>query len=138
MPHSFRSILGALALALAAQAGTVSLSCAGGIKERSGERVLKGGEAWKALLGNTISGTTPDGPYVDFFAHDGTVVHSDRDGTARGHWTLQEPSICFRFPDDLDDDDCRVPQVQGSRGAFVDRDGSTYRFEIRPGNPEHL
>ncbi len=100
-------------------------------------RPLTGGEAWNALLGNTISGTTSDGPYTEFFKPDGTVVHVDRDGKDTGHWALKEPSVCFTYPDD-DEEDCRKPRVEGTHGAFLDGDGSSYRFDILPGNPKHL
>ena len=98
---------------------------------------LASAEAWNALVGNTIAGQTPDGPYKEFFQPDGTVIHVDRDGKDVGHWTLKQSSICFTYPDD-DGEDCRTLQVEGSHGAFVDRDGSTYRFDILTGNPEHL
>lgn len=98
---------------------------------------LTGAEAWNALVGNTISGRTPDGPYKEFFRPDGTVIHVDRDGKDVGHWTLKQPSVCFTTPDD-DGEDCRNLQVEGSHGAFVDRDGSSYRFDILPGNPENF
>lgn len=102
------------------------------------QAVLSGTDAWKALIGNTISGTTPDGPYAEYFTPDGTVVHLDRDGTDRGRWALKEASVCFVFPDASDEQECRSPKVEGTHGAFVDIDGTSYPFDIRPGNPEHL
>ena len=96
-----------------------------------------GGAAWRAVLGNTISGRTPDGPYTEFFKPDGTAIHLDRDGKDVGRWALKEPSICFTYPDD-DEEDCRKLQVEGTHGTFVDQDGSSYRFEVLPGNPKNL
>ncbi len=97
---------------------------------------LTGAEAWNALVGNTISGKTPDGPYKEYYRPDGTLVHVDRDGKDVGHWTLKQSSICFTDPDD--GEDCRNLQVEGDYGAFLDPDGSTYRFDILPGNPENF
>ena len=109
------------------------------VESRSAEPPLTGGEAWKALVGNTVSGVTPDGPYTDYFAPDGTVVHVDRDGKESGRWVLKDPSICFTYPDDDEDEDgCRELRVKGAHGAFLDSNGSAYGFDIKPGNPEHL
>ncbi len=100
-------------------------------------RRLSGASAWQALVGNTVTGQTPDGPYADYFSPDGTVVHSDRDGTDRGRWTFREDAVCLSFPED-DAVDCRTPEVEGEHGAFVDRDGSRYPFDVLKGNAKGL
>ena len=98
---------------------------------------LRGAAAWHALLGNTISGTTPDGAYSEYFTEDGEVFYLDREGKDRGRWFLRDPLVCFSFPDD-DEEDCRTPEVEGQRGAFIDRDGSRYTFVVQRGNAKHL
>ena len=98
---------------------------------------LRGAAAWAALLGNTISGTTPDGAYSEYFTEDGQVVYLDREGKDRGSWVLRDPLVCFSFPDD-DEEDCRTPEIDGQRGAFIDRDGSRYTFVVQRGNAKHL
>ncbi len=95
---------------------------------------LVGAAAFALMVGNSIAGTTPDGPYTQFFQADGTVRHSDRDGVQSGRWRLDGPQVCLAFPDD--DEDCRRIEVDpdGGHGAFVDSDGAIYRFDILPGN----
>ncbi len=100
-------------------------------------RPLSGSEAWAAMLGNTIAGTTPDGDFTEFFNADGSFVHVDRDGRAAGHWSLKEQRVCFSYPDE-DEVECRRPELEGRHGAFMDTDGTRYAFELLPGNPKGL
>ncbi|HEX4766596.1 MAG TPA: hypothetical protein VH414_10000 [Lichenihabitans sp.] len=100
-------------------------------------RALSGSEAWAAMLDNTITGTTPDGNYTEFFKSDGSFVHVDRDGRAVGHWSLKDQRVCFTYPDE-DDVECRRPELDGRHGAFTDADGMRYAFELLPGNPKGL
>ncbi len=99
---------------------------------------LVGASAFALMAGNTIAGTTPDGPYTQFFEPDGKVRHSDRDGVQSGRWRLDGPQLCLTFPDD--DEDCRRIEADpdGGHGAFVDSDGTIYRFDILPGNARQL
>lgn len=97
---------------------------------------LQGSEAWAAMLGNTIAGTTPDGDYAELFRPDGTFVHVDRDGKDTGKWIVKDQSVCFTEADD--ETECRVPELQGAVGAFTDADGTRYPFTLLPGNPKGL
>ena len=117
--------------------GVCMLAATASRGDTSDPQHLTGAKAWQALVGNTVAGTTPDGPYADYFAPDGTAVHSDRDGTSRGRWTLRDDALCLSFPED-DAEDCRIPEVDAGRGAFVDRDGSRYPFDILTGNAKRL
>ncbi len=98
---------------------------------------LTAAAAWVRVVGNTIVGTTPDGPYTEFFAPDGSVTHFDQDGKVGGALALQGPDLCIPLPDE-EGDDCRFVEVDGQKGAFVDRDGNRYAFSILPGNAKGL
>ncbi len=101
--------------------------------------LLTGSAAWLALQGNTVTGTTADGPYADYFLPDGTAVHSDVEGREAGHWVLKDRTVCFDYPADPDEQaECRQVEVEGTRGAFVDSDGSRYPFDILPGDARGL
>ena len=100
-------------------------------------RLLTGSEAWAAMLDNTITGTTPDGDYAEFFRSDGSFVHVDRDGSASGNWSLKDQRVCFSYPDE-DEVECRRPELLGQHGAFTDVDGARYTFELLPGDPKGL
>lgn len=97
----------------------------------------RGSAAWSAMVGNTVEGTTPDGPYTEHYAADGAMVHVDRDGRHAGRWTLKGDLVCFSYPDDSEED-CLTPELDGSKGAYVDADGTPYPFELVPGNPKGL
>lgn len=98
---------------------------------------LTGAEAWSRLVGNTVSGRTPDGPYSEFFASNGSLTIVDGDGKAGGHWALRDGRLCTQV-DGEDDEECRDITVAGPAGAFVDAAGSRYPFEILPGNAKGL
>lgn len=98
---------------------------------------LTGTAAWERILGNTVSGTTPDGPYDEVFAPGGRLTIVDGDGKADGTWRWQGDRLCTRV-DGEDEDECRTVSVTGAAGAFTDSAGSRYPFEIRPGNPKGL
>ncbi len=100
-------------------------------------RPLSGSEAWAAMLGNTITGETPNGDYIEFFNADGSFVHVDRDGRAAGHWSLKDQRVCFTYADE-DEVECRRPELDGRHGAFTDTDGMRYAFELLPGDPNGL
>ncbi|MBE7200984.1 MAG: hypothetical protein INR70_24710 [Parafilimonas terrae] len=100
-------------------------------------RPLTGQAAWAAIVGNTVEGTTPDGPYTDHYADDGTMAHVDRDGRSAGRWSFKGEAVCFTYPDQ-DEVDCLTPQLDGAQGAFVDSDGTRYPFTLLPGNPKGL
>ena len=121
------------AVLLACLAGSASVAHRSAVAEPK-----SGMAAWQALVGNTISGSTPDGAYSDYFAPDGRVVHLDRDGPDTGRWTLRDPLVCLAFKTDNDEPECRRPEVDGTHGAFVDADGSRYPFDILPGNAKAL
>ena len=95
---------------------------------------LTGEAARDRIVGNTLDGATADGPYTLFFAGDGRLVSSDRDGRVDGTWVLRDAKLCTTLPDE--DEECRVLEVSGSNGNFVDSDGSRYPFTIAPGNPK--
>lgn len=97
---------------------------------------VTGAAAWASLVGNTVTGTTPDGPYSEFFTADGKLAIVDNDGKAGGVWTLKGDTLCTRVDDD--DEECRALEVRGPAGAFVDEGGNRYPFTILPGNPKGL
>lgn len=97
---------------------------------------LTGAAAWGRVVGNTVAGTTPDGPYSEFFAPDGKLTILDRDGKAGGHWTLRDAKICTQTDDE--DEECRGIEVVGTAGAFIDDAGGRYPFDILAGNPKDL
>ncbi|RYC31200.1 hypothetical protein D3273_15010 [Lichenibacterium minor] len=97
---------------------------------------LAGAAAWARVVGNTVTGTTPDGPYSELFAPDGTLTIVDNDGKADGRWALKGDKICTRVDDE--EEECRAVEAQGADGAFVDEGGTRYPFTILPGNPKGL
>ncbi len=97
---------------------------------------LTGTAAWARVVGNTVTGTTPDGPYSELFAPDGDLTIVDSDGKAGGRWALKGDRLCTRVDDE--DEECRAVDVQGPAGAFVDEGGTRYPFTILPGNPKGL
>ena len=97
---------------------------------------LTGAAALDRVAGNTLEGTTADGPYTLFFATDGHLVSTDRDGRVDGTWAFRDGKLCTALPDE--DEECRALEVSGPAGAFVDGDGSRYPFTIAPGDPKGL
>lgn len=97
---------------------------------------LTGAAAWARVVGNTVTGTTPDGPYSEFLAPDGALTLVDSDGKAGGRWALKGDRICTQVDDE--DEECRAVAVQGPTGAFTDEAGTRYPFTILPGNPKGL
>lgn len=100
------------------------------------EDALTGAAASARVVGNTVTGTTPDGPYSEFFTPDGALTIVDRDGKAGGRWALKGDRICTQVDDE--DEECRALEVQGDAGAFVDEGGSRYPFTILRGNAKGL
>ena len=98
---------------------------------------LTGAPAWQALVGNTVVADTRVGSYTEYYGPDGTVRHLDKDGKTDGKWALQGEKICFDFADD-DDRVCTALELSGSKGAFVDADGSRDTFTVLPGNAKNL
>lgn len=98
---------------------------------------LSGAEAWSRIVGNTVSGRTPDGPYLELFNPDGSFTIVDGDGKAGGHWALREGRLCTQAESE-DEEECRDVSVTGPAGAFTDAAGSRYPFEILAGNPKGL
>ena len=125
----------ALRAGLAVAALVVGLSASARAEDAPG--ALAGAAAWERVVGNTVSGTTPDGPYDEFFAPDGRLAIVDGDGKAGGTWRWQEDRLCTRV-DGEEDEECRSVAVTGTSGAFTDAAGSRYAFEIRPGNAKGL
>ena len=98
---------------------------------------LSGAEAWGHVVGNTVSGRTPDGPYLELFTPDGAFTIVDGDGKAGGRWALRDGKLCTQA-DGEDGEECRDLTVTGSAGAFTDAAGSRYPFDILAGNPKGL
>ncbi|RYB02219.1 hypothetical protein D3272_22350 [Lichenibacterium ramalinae] len=121
--------------ALLAAAAVLSLSAP--VRADDAPPALTGAAAWARLVGNTVSGTTPDGPYDEVFVPDGTLAIVDGDGKAGGTWHWRDPTLCTRV-DGEDDEECRTVSVTGTTGAFTDAAGSRYPFEIRQGNAKNL
>lgn len=97
---------------------------------------LAGAAAWARVVGNTVAGTTPDGPYSEFFSPDGSLAIVDRDGKAGGRWALKGDRLCTTVDDE--EEECRALAVEGTTGAFTDEGGARYPFTILPGNPKGL
>lgn len=97
---------------------------------------LTGAAAWASVVGNTVTGTTPDGAYAELFSPDGTLTIVDNDGKAGGRWALKGDRICTQVVDE--DEECRALEVRGPAGAFIDEGGTRYAFTILPGNPKGL
>ena len=97
---------------------------------------VTGEAARDKIVGNTLDGTTADGPYTLFVAGDGRLVSTDRDGRAEGTWVFRDGKLCAALPDE--DEECRSLEVTGPVGAFVDSDGSRYPFTITTGDPNKL
>ena len=98
---------------------------------------LTGAAAVARLVGSTVSGRTPDGPYDELFAAGGTLTIVDADGKAGGTWRLLQDRLCTRV-DGEDAEECRSVTVTGTEGVFTDEAGSRYAFTILPGNPKDL
>lgn len=98
---------------------------------------LSGAEAWGRVVGNTVSGRTPDGPYLELFSPDGAFTIVDGDGKAGGRWALRDGRLCTQAEGE-DEEECRDVAVTGAAGAFTDAAGSRYPFEILAGNPKGL
>lgn len=124
-------VLSAAAVAFAAVAQAPS----GGARADDAP-ALAGAAAWARVVGNTVTGTTPDGPFSELFAADGSLTLVDGDGKAGGRWALKGDKICTRVDDE--DEECRALEVRGDAGAFVDDGGGRYGFTILPGNPKGL
>ena len=97
---------------------------------------LAGAAAWDRVVGNTVTGMTPDGPYSELFAPDGGLTIVDNDGKAGGRWALKGDRLCTRVDDE--DEECRAVEVQGAVGTFTDEGGTRYPFTLLPGNPKGL
>ncbi len=97
---------------------------------------VSGDAAWNRVVGNTVAGTTPDGPYSEFFAPDGRLRIVDADGAAGGRWTWRDGRLCTAVDDE--EEECRTLTVMGTRGALTDDTGNRYPFDILPGNPKGL
>ncbi|MGI3902589.1 MAG: hypothetical protein ACRYGP_32705 [Janthinobacterium lividum] len=100
------------------------------------EEPLTGAAAWERIVGNTVSGTTPDGPYAELLRADGSFTIVDNDGKGAGRWTLRDGKLCTQADDE--EEECRSLSVLGKDGTFIDEAGSRYAFEIVPGNPKGL
>ena len=96
---------------------------------------LVGAAAWARVVGNTVTGTTPDGPFSEFFAPDGSLTVVDGDGKAGGRWALKGDRLCTTVDDE--EEECRGLEVQGTAGAFLDG-GARYPFTILTGDPRGL
>ena len=123
--HVWRGAMASAAIALAAA-----------LFPARADDALTGAAAWARVVGNTVTGTTPDGSYSELFAADGGLTIVDSDGKAGGRWELKGDRICTRVDDE--EEECRSLEVQGAAGAFVDENGSRYAFTILPGNPKGL
>ena len=100
------------------------------------EEPLAGKAAWDRIVGNTVTGSTPDGPYSELFRADGTFTIVDNDGKGSGHWSLRDGKLCSQVDDE--EEECRSVSVLGQTGTLTDEAGSRYAFEIVPGNPKGL
>ncbi len=115
--------------------GTVGLLLAFAAPARA-EEPLTGAAAWDRIVGNTLTGTTPDGPYAEIFRADGSFTIVDNDGKGAGRWSLRDGRLCTQA--DEEEEECRSLSVLGQTGALTDEAGNRYAFEIVPGNPKGL
>ncbi|UDL95045.1 hypothetical protein LGH83_01925 [Lichenihabitans sp. PAMC28606] len=98
---------------------------------------LTGLSAWKALVGNTISGRSGDEMFSQYFDAGGKVRYVDQNGLSTGTWAVQGERVCFDFPED-DDHSCSAFEVTGSSGSAIDQDGAAIKFDITSGNSKGL
>ncbi|WP_131116196.1 hypothetical protein [Lichenihabitans psoromatis] len=98
---------------------------------------LTGLAAWKALVGNTISGRSGDEMFSQYFDAGGKVRYVDQNGLSTGTWAVQGERVCFDFPED-DDHSCSAFEVTGSSGSAIDQDGAAIKFDITSGNSKGL
>ena len=62
---------------------------------------LAGEKAWRALVGNTVTGRDADGlPLTEYYAPDGGVKRLDADEPATGKWITRGETVCFIFPNE--------------------------------------
>jgi hypothetical protein len=98
---------------------------------------LTGHAAIEALIGNTMTGSADGAPYFAFYDKDGTVKMKRGGEVSTGKWSFDEDDLCEEYPDD-DDETCYKLELSGQTGIMTDEDGTAYKVEILPGNPEKL
>jgi len=98
---------------------------------------LSGKAAIEALIGNTMTGNADGVPYFAFYVRDGTVTMKRGAEVTSGKWSIAGDDLCEEYPDD-EDESCYKLELDGMSGIMTDEDGTPYKVEILPGNPEKL
>ncbi|SEE15455.1 hypothetical protein SAMN05444161_4991 [Rhizobiales bacterium GAS191] len=98
---------------------------------------ITGKAAIEALIGNTMTGSADGTPYLAFYAKDGTVTMKRGGEVSSGKWSINGDDLCEEYPDD-EDESCYKLELDGTAGVMTDEDGTPYKIEILPGNPEKL
>ena len=98
---------------------------------------LSGSAAVEQLIGNTMTGSAEGAPYFAFYDKDGTVKMRRSGELSTGKWSLDHGELCEEYPDD-DDETCYKLELDGASGVMTDDDGTAYKIDILPGNPEKL
>jgi hypothetical protein len=98
---------------------------------------LTGAAAWKALVGNSITGMTDDGPITQYYLPDGKVRQLVNSALTRGKWQLSGERVCFQFFAEADPP-CYGVEVAGEIVTFLEDDGTTISYRLLPGNPRRL
>lgn len=99
---------------------------------------LTGVDAWKQIVGNSISGKDEDGaPLVEYYRADGSLRQLDDDEAQGGTWTLKGQQVCLDY-DDSDDAVCFKIEVSGNTATFIEEDGTSHAYTILKGNPRKL
>ena len=99
---------------------------------------LTGEKAWRALVGNTVTGRDADGlPLTEYYAPDGGVKRLDADEPATGKWIARGETVCFIFPNDKEET-CYKVEIAGDTATFTGSDGDGARYAIVKGNPNKL
>jgi hypothetical protein len=138
LPQSIRPIAGlALMLVVCGGVPVLAQGTAPAAVPPPAPPKLSGPEAWKALVGNTATGSAAGEAFSEYFDPAGGVKYVDKNGVSEGTWALQGNRVCFDFPDE-DDHSCSTFEVTGSSGSAIDDDGATIHFQIQPGNSKRL
>jgi hypothetical protein len=99
---------------------------------------LAGEKAWRALVGNTVTGRDADGlPLTEYYAPDGGVKRLNADEPTTGKWIARGETVCFIFPNEKEET-CYKVEIAGDTATFTDSDGDGRRYAILKGNPNKL
>ena len=97
---------------------------------------ITGAEAWRTVVGNTLSGRIEGQLVFEYYRPDGTVIVLSGSDIVKGRWSLEGERACLKFPDE--DKDCQTVSRTGDDVTFMRKGGKGYRLKVLPGNPKNL